>query len=67
MRRLFGRAGGESPGCTTTIVTQGHGKMKTDEMIHTCTQGGGQDAMCCATQNRGTTMPAEGKSQNHPH
>jgi hypothetical protein len=37
----------ECPGCEHKIVSEGHGKMKTDIIVHTCKQCGSEDAFCC--------------------
>ncbi len=35
------------PGCDSKIVTVGHGKTKTDKLMHTCKKCGSQDVLCC--------------------
>jgi len=37
----------ECPGCQHKIVTEGHGKAKTDKIVHVCKQCGSEDAFCC--------------------
>lgn len=37
----------ECPGCQHKWVTEGHGKAKTDKLVHVCKQCGSEDAFCC--------------------
>jgi hypothetical protein len=37
----------DCPGCEHKYVTQGHGKMKTDKIVHICKACGSADAFCC--------------------
>lgn len=37
----------DCPGCEHKNVTVGHGKAKTDKVIHTCKMCGSEDAFCC--------------------
>ena len=37
----------DCPGCEHKFVTEGHGKMKTDKIIHVCKMCGSEDAFCC--------------------
>lgn len=37
----------ECPGCEHKYVTEGHGKAKTDKLVHICKQCGSEDAFCC--------------------
>lgn len=37
----------ECPGCSHKFVTEGHGKAKTDKLVHVCKQCGSEDAFCC--------------------
>ncbi len=38
----------ECPGCEHKYVTEGHGKAKTDKLVHTCKKCGSEDAFCCS-------------------
>jgi len=44
----------ECPGCEHKIVTEGHGKAKTDKVVHTCKKCGSEDAFCCVIKKDGT-------------
>ena len=35
------------PGCENKIVSEGHGKAKTDKIVHVCKKCGSEDAYCC--------------------
>jgi len=37
----------DCPGCAHKYVTEGHGKAKTDKIIHVCKMCGSEDAFCC--------------------
>jgi DNA-directed RNA polymerase subunit M/transcription elongation factor TFIIS len=37
----------ECPGCTHKYVIEGHGKAKTDKLVHVCKMCGSEDAFCC--------------------
>ena len=37
----------DCPGCEHKFVTEGHGKMKTEKIIHVCKMCGSEDAFCC--------------------
>jgi hypothetical protein len=37
----------ECPGCEHKFVTEGHGKAKTDKLVHVCKKCGSEDAFCC--------------------
>lgn len=37
----------ECPGCEHKFVTEGHGKAKTDKLVHVCKNCGSEDAFCC--------------------
>jgi hypothetical protein len=37
----------ECPGCEHKFVTEGHGKAKTDKLVHICKNCGSEDAFCC--------------------
>lgn len=47
----------ECPGCEHKIVTAGHGKMKTDKIVHTCKQCGSEDAFCCVMKKGSGPTP----------
>jgi DNA-directed RNA polymerase subunit M/transcription elongation factor TFIIS len=37
----------DCPGCEHKYVTEGHGKAKTDKLVHVCKKCGSEDAFCC--------------------
>lgn len=37
----------DCPGCEHKFVTEGHGKAKTDKIVHVCKNCGSEDAFCC--------------------
>ncbi len=37
----------DCPGCEHKYATEGHGKMKTEKIIHVCKMCGSEDAFCC--------------------
>jgi hypothetical protein len=37
----------ECPGCEHKYVSEGHGKAKTDKLVHVCKKCGSEDAFCC--------------------
>ena len=37
----------DCPGCQHKFVTEGHGKARTDKLVHICKQCGSEDAFCC--------------------
>ena len=47
----------ECPGCQHKIVTEGHGKAKTDKIVHTCKQCGSEDAFCCVMKKGAGPTP----------
>ncbi len=47
----------ECPGCEHKIVSEGHGKMKTDKIVHTCKQCGSEDAFCCVMKKGSGPTP----------
>ena len=47
----------ECPGCQHKIVTEGHGKAKTDKVVHTCKQCGSEDAFCCVMKKGAGPTP----------
>lgn len=42
-------------GCSTKIVTKGHGKSKQDMVVHTCKTCGSKDVSCCVMKKGGGT------------
>ena len=44
----------DCPGCEHKYVTEGHGKAKTDKLVHVCKMCGSEDAFCCVMK----TVPA---------
>jgi hypothetical protein len=47
----------ECPGCEHKIVTTGHGKAKTDKIVHTCKMCGSEDAFCCVMKKGAGPTP----------
>ena len=47
----------ECPGCQHKIVTEGHGKAKTDKIVHICKQCGSEDAFCCVMKKGAGPTP----------
>ncbi len=47
----------ECPGCTHKYVTEGHGKAKTDKLVHVCKQCGSEDAFCCVMKKGSGPTP----------
>lgn len=45
------------PGCEHKFVTEGHGKAKTDKLIHVCKMCGSQDAFCCVMNKGAGSTP----------
>ena len=41
------------PTCDTKIVAIGHGKAKTDKLVHTCKTCGSKDVFCCVMKKSG--------------
>ena len=37
----------DCPGCEHKFVAEGHGKAKTDKLVHVCKKCGSEDAFCC--------------------
>jgi hypothetical protein len=37
----------ECPGCEHKYVTEGHGRAKTEKLVHICKKCGSEDAFCC--------------------
>lgn len=44
----------ECPGCEHKYVTEGHGKAKTDRLVHVCKMCGSEDAFCCVMKKGAT-------------
>lgn len=54
----------DCPGCEHKNVTVGHGKAKTDKVIHTCKMCGSEDAFCCVMKKgEGPTPGMEKKKK----
>ncbi len=51
----------ECPGCQHKIVTEGHGKAKTDKIVHVCKQCGSEDAFCCVMKKGSGPTPGMDK------
>ena len=47
----------ECPGCEHKFVTEGHGKAKTDKLVHTGKQCGSEDAFCCVMKKGAGPTP----------
>ena len=47
----------ECPGCEHKYVTEGHGKAKTDKLVHICKQCGSEDAFCCVMKKGAGPTP----------
>jgi len=47
----------ECPGCEHKYVTEGHGKAKTDKLVHICKQCGSEDAFCCVMKKVAGATP----------
>ena len=47
----------ECPGCEHKIVSEGHGKAKTDKIVHTCKQCGSEEAFCCVMKKGAGPTP----------
>lgn len=48
----------ECPGCEQKFVTEGHGKAKTDKLVHVCKNCGSEDAFCCVMKkDKNTPTP----------
>ena len=52
----------DCPGCEHKNVTVGHGKAKTDKLVHVCKKCGSEDAFCCVMKKgAGPTLGMEKK------
>lgn len=47
----------ECPGCENKYVTEGHGKAKTEKLVHTCKKCGSEDAFCCVMKKGAEATP----------
>ena len=57
----------ECPGCATTIVTEGHGKAKTNKAVHVCTENGSKDTVCCVMKQGNHPTPGMDAHKSHNH
>lgn len=51
----------DCPGCEHKFVTEGHGKAKTDKLVHVCKQCGSEDAFCCVMKKGAGPTPGMDK------
>jgi hypothetical protein len=50
----------ECPGCEHKYLSEGHGKAKTDKLVHVCKKCGSEDAFCCVMKKgAGPTLGME--------
>jgi len=47
----------ECPGCEHKYVTEGHGKAKTEKIVHVCKKCGSEDAFCCVMKKGAGPTP----------
>ena len=47
----------ECPGCELKYATEGHGKAKTEKIIHVCKKCGSEDAFCCVMKKGAGPTP----------
>ena len=47
----------DCPGCEHKFVTEGHGKAKTDKIVHVCKNCGSEDAFCCVMKKGAGPTP----------
>ncbi len=47
----------ECPGCEHKYVSEGHGKAKTDKLVHVCKKCGSEDAFCCVMKKGAGPTP----------
>jgi hypothetical protein len=52
----------ECPGCTHKYVTEGHGKAKTEKIVHVCKKCGSEDAFCCVMKKG--DLPTKGMEKD---
>jgi hypothetical protein len=53
----------ECPGCEHQYVTQGHGKAKTEKLVHVCKHCGSKDAFCCVMKKGDGPTPGMEKDK----
>jgi hypothetical protein len=51
----------ECPGCEHKYATEGHGKAKTEKVIHVCKKCGSEDAFCCVMKKGAVPTPGVAK------
>lgn len=47
----------ECPGCEHKFISEGHGKAKTEKLVHVCKQCGSEDAFCCVMKKGAGPTP----------
>jgi ribosomal protein L37AE/L43A len=47
----------ECPGCGAKVETVGHGKAKTEKIVHVCRQCGSKAAFCCSVKKGDVPTP----------
>ena len=47
----------DCPGCEHKYVAEGHGKAKTDKLVHVCKMCGSEDAFCCVMKKGSGPTP----------
>jgi hypothetical protein len=47
----------ECPGCENKYASEGHGKARTDRIVHVCKNCGSQDAFCCVMKKGAGPTP----------
>ena len=53
----------ECPGCEHKYVTEGHGRAKTDKIVHVCNKCGSEDAYCCVMKKGEGATPGMEKEK----
>jgi len=53
----------ECPGCEHKFALEGHGKAKTEKLVHVCKNCGSEDAFCCAMKKGEGPTPGMEKSK----
>jgi len=51
----------DCPGCAHKFVSEGHGKAKTQKLVHVCKMCGSEDAFCCVMKQGAGTTPGMDK------
>ena len=51
----------DCPGCEHKFVTEGHGKAKTDKLVHVCKKCGSEEAFCCVMKKGAGATGGMGK------